>query len=102
MWFVASLAARSLLAFGLLLLIVQFAAYAAGYWIAQRRKFLSGNRSEGVPIVVGGMLALLAFVLALTLSFASARFTELRVGALAESNAIGTAWLRAQTIGGDR
>lgn len=45
------------------------------------------------------MLGLLAFVLALTLSFANARFSERVQGTLAEANAIGTAWLRAQAIG---
>lgn len=44
------------------------------------------------------MLGLLAFILALTLSFANARFTERRAGTLAEANAIGTAWLRAEAI----
>jgi hypothetical protein len=50
-------------------------------------------------VVVGGMLGLLAFVLALTLSFANTRFTERVEGTLAEANAIGTAWLRAEAIG---
>jgi hypothetical protein len=52
-----------------------------------------------VGIVVAGMLSLLAFVLALTLSFANARFGERVDGTLTEANAIGTAWLRAQAIG---
>jgi hypothetical protein len=45
------------------------------------------------------MLSLLAFVLALTLSFANTRFSERVEGTLAEANAIGTAWLRAEAIG---
>jgi hypothetical protein len=49
--------------------------------------------------VVGGMLSLLAFVLALTLSFANNRFSERVEGTLSEANAIGTAWLRAEAIG---
>ncbi len=53
---------------------------------------------ENVGVVVGAMLGLLAFVLALTLSFANARFSERRSGTLAEANAIGTAWLRAEAI----
>ncbi len=57
---------------------------------------------EGVGLVVGGMLGLLAFLLALTLSNSSARFQDRREGAVAEANAIGTAWLRAQAIGGPR
>ena len=53
-------------------------------------------------MVVGGLLGLFAFVLALTLSFANTSFSERRAGTLAEANAIGTAWLRAQAIGGPR
>ncbi|MGE3784434.1 MAG: hypothetical protein AB7H71_17055 [Alphaproteobacteria bacterium] len=47
-------------------------------------------------------MALLAFVLALTLSFASERFNERRLATIAETNAIGTAWLRARAIGQPR
>lgn len=50
-------------------------------------------------ILVGGFLALLAFVLELTLSFASERFSDRRNATLNEANAIGTAWLRARAIG---
>jgi hypothetical protein len=53
-------------------------------------------------VVVGDMLALLAFGLALTLSFANNSNSERRAGMLAEANAIGTAWLRAHAIGGPR
>src|SRR6516162_5266441 len=56
-------------------------------------------QAEGVGVVVGGMLSLLAFVLALTLSFANSRFSERVAGTLTEANAIGTAWLRAEAIG---
>jgi ABC-type Fe3+-siderophore transport system permease subunit len=52
-----------------------------------------------VGVVVGGMLGLLAFVLALTLSFANNRFSDRVEGTLAEANAIGTAWLRAEAVG---
>jgi hypothetical protein len=48
------------------------------------------------------MLGLLAFTLALTLSFSTTRSMERRDGALAEANAIGTAWLRAHAIGHPR
>jgi hypothetical protein len=56
-------------------------------------------QAEGVGVVVGGMLSLLAFVLALTLTFANSRFSDRVEGTLAEANAIGTAWLRAEAIG---
>jgi hypothetical protein len=73
-------------------------AREGGYWIGRRMAARSGGQTEGVAVVVGAMLALLAFVLALTLSFANTRFTERRAGTLAEANAIGTAWLRAEAI----
>jgi hypothetical protein len=44
------------------------------------------------------LLGLLAFVLALTLSYSSARFNERRQGTLNEANAIRTAWLRTLAI----
>ncbi len=88
--------------FGLLLLAAQMAAYEAGYRLGSRRKSHADSQPESAGVVVGGMLGLLAFVLALTLSFANNRFTERRAGTLAEANAIGTAWLRAEAIGGPR
>lgn len=102
MTLIASIAEWSLWLFGLLLLALQFTAHEAGYWLGRRRKTSANNQAENVGIVVGGMLGLLAFVLALTLSFANARFAERRAGTLAEANAIGTAWLRAEAIGGPR
>jgi hypothetical protein len=81
---------------------VQLAAKEAGYAFGQRVARRQENPGDGVSVVVGGMLGLLAFVLAITLSFASTRFQERRDGTLAEANAIGTAWLQAQAIGHPR
>lgn len=97
----ASVAERSMLAFGVILFASQMLAQEVGCWLGQRNR----DRHKGpetVGVVVGGMLGLLAFVLALTLSFANARFSERRVGALTEANAIGTAWLRAKAVGSPR
>jgi hypothetical protein len=102
MMLLAHIAAWSLLAFGALLFIVQLAAHEIGFWIGRRRAARRDAPSDGVGVLVGGVLALLAFVLALTLSFASARFDDRRGGTLAEANAIGTAWLRAKAIGQPR
>jgi hypothetical protein len=95
----ADIAAWSLLAFGFLLFLSQVLAHEIGYWLGRRP--LASNvpsQAEGVGLVVGGLLGLLAFVLALTLSYGSARFNERRQGTLNEANANGTAWLRAETI----
>jgi hypothetical protein len=100
MTMLAAIADWSVLAFALLLMATQMLAHEAGYWLGYRRQSPDGEvQAEGVSVVVGGMLGLLAFVLALTLSFANTRFTERVEGTLAEANAIGTAWLRAQAIG---
>jgi hypothetical protein len=102
MSFVAEIAAWSIPGFALLLLASQLAAYELGQWAARRRRQRAEGQYEGVGVVVGGMLGLLAFVLALTLSFAETRFSERRAGTLAEANAISTAWLRAQAVGQPR
>jgi hypothetical protein len=95
---VVQIAAFSSLAFAALLFAVQAAAKEIGYRLGARRRNDGETPPEGVGVVVGGMLGLLAFVLALTLSFANARFQERREGTLAEANAIGTAWLRAHAV----
>ncbi|NUS69353.1 MAG: hypothetical protein HOQ41_13430, partial [Ensifer adhaerens] len=94
--FLISLAEVSILAFAAVLLIIQLAAHEIGYRFGVRSKERAGGQIENVGVVVAGMLGLLAFVLALTLSFSTTRFTERRQGTLAEANAIGTAWLRAK------
>ncbi|MFG1349318.1 hypothetical protein [Xanthobacter autotrophicus] len=102
MAFLAGIAEQSIIAFGLLLLAVQVVAHRIGIWMGRRAKAQATTQMEGVSVVVGGMLALMAFVLALTLSFANTRFSERRTGTLAEANAIGTAWLRAKAVGTPR
>ena len=98
MTLLADLAEWSLTAFALILFAVQFIAQEVGHWIGRRQHTHVEGRVEGVGVIVGGMLGLLAFVLALTLTFANGRFSERRAGSLEEANAIGTAWLRAEAI----
>jgi hypothetical protein len=98
MTLLADLAHWNLAAFALLLFAMQFIAQEFGHWIGRRQLARVEGTVEGVGIIVGGMLGLLAFVLALTLSFANGRFAERRAGSLEEANAIGTAWLRAEAI----
>lgn len=99
-WAVA-IAERSMLAFSVLLFLAQNLSHAIGFWIGSRDSARQANH-EAVGVIVGGMLGLLAFVLALTLSFANTRFNDHRQGSLNEANAIGTAWLRAKAIGSPR
>lgn len=100
--FLGEILAFSLLAFWLFFFLLQWLAERIGSWLGQRHASRGAAPAEGVGVVVGGMLGLLAFVLALTLSFASSRFEERRQGTLMEANAIGTAWLRAKAIGHPR
>lgn len=99
MEWVAKLAAWSFPAIGVVLFVAQVLAREFGYWLGRRSARRNEVAPEGVGIVVGAMLGLLAFVLALTLSFANSRFEERRQGTLEEANAIGTAWLRAEAVG---
>lgn len=92
------IAAWSVPAFGLLLFAFQVAAREIGFWLGRRHLARAEAEGAGVTLLVGAKLGLLAFVLALTLSFANTRFAERRAGALAEANAIGTAWLRAEAL----
>lgn len=97
----AAIAERSVFLFSSILFLLQLISHELGYWIGKRHAARQEN-PETVGVIVGGMLALLAFVLALTLSFANTRFSERRAGSLAEANAIGTVWLRAEAIGTPR
>jgi len=99
MLLLAKIAAWSLFAFGAVLFLAQVAAHEEGLWIGRRQARRHGVRTESVGLLVGGVLGLLAFVLALTLSFANERFNDRRGGTLTEANAIGTAWLRAKALG---
>jgi hypothetical protein len=98
MTILAEILAFSLFAFWLLFFALQWGAQAIGAWLGRRHTARGTAPAEGVGVVVGGMLGLLAFVLALTLSFATTRFEERRQGTLMEANALGTAWLRAKAI----
>jgi len=95
----AAIANWSVFAFALLLWVAQMLAHETGYWAGFGRRARGGEvQAKGVSVVVAGMLSLLVFVLALTLSFANTRFSERVEGTLTEANAIGTAWLRAEAI----
>jgi hypothetical protein len=99
---VVELASFSALAFAAVLFVTQAVAGEIGLRLGLSHARKGRVPAEGVGVIVGGMLGLLAFVLALTLSHSSQRFQERRTGVIAEANAIGTSWLRAQAVGGPR
>ncbi len=98
MMLLTKIAEWSLIALGCVLFVAQLAAHEIGFRIGHRWAARYDVPSESAGLLVGGVLGLLALVLALTLTVSSDRFYERRVGSLAEANAISTAWLRAKAI----
>jgi hypothetical protein len=90
-------------ALGLFLFLGLTAACEGGYRFGLwRRSRISKAEDEvtSTSTITAGMLALLAFLLGLTINFAQDRFEARRDMVRVEANAIGTAWLRAKLVGG--
>jgi hypothetical protein len=80
------------LGFAILALIVFEIGYRVGVWWQRR----TPDHKEGpTGMLVGSILALLAFLLAVTMGMAADRFDTRRTLVLTEANAIGTTYLRA-------
>lgn len=83
-----------------LFVVVNLAVYEFGYqigkWVRRRSAEADSKPDEGpTGIIVGAILGLMAFLLAITMGMASDRFDARRGLVLEETNAIGTAYLRA-------
>ena len=97
---------RYLLALGLVataafLFLSLMLASEAGYRLGRRVAARKSASSEDVSVtstLTAGMIALLAFTLGLSISYAQNRFEVRRDLVQVEANAIGTAWLRATLI----
>ena len=88
------IAALSLCIFVLMLVFGE-----AGFQLGSHaRTRLDKEAPESLGPMVGGLLAMLAFVLAITFSMASAQHAARKNNVLEEANAIGTAYLRADLI----
>lgn len=84
--------------FGLTVAIV-VASIEAGFQIAfYRKRYAVAANDAPISSVIGGTLGLLAFLLAFTFGLAASRFDARRVLLLDETNAIGTAYLRAGMV----
>jgi len=94
---------QSLYMIGLFIFISLIIARELGYQFGRRLSkggSSSGEREKGPATITTAVLGLVAFMLAISLSMANGRFDARRGLMLEEANAIGTAYLRAQTIGG--
>lgn len=79
-------------AFVIVALVTSEGGYHLGRWWQDQ----TPEEKEGpTPMIVGSLLALMAFLLAVTMGMASDRFDARRAIVLAEANAVGTTYLRA-------
>lgn len=79
-------------AFAIFALIVTELGYRHGYWWQERTQ---DEKQGPTGMIVGSLLALMAFLLAIAMGMASDRFDTRRGLVLAEANSIGTTYLRA-------
>ena len=79
-------------AFVVFSLIVTEAGYRHGYWWQERTQ---DEKDGPTGMIVGSLLALMAFLLAIAMGMASDRFDTRRGLVLTEANSIGTTYLRA-------
>jgi hypothetical protein len=83
------------LLFIFLSLVTVEAGYRLGHWWQTR----TADEQEGpTGMLVGSLLALMAFLLAITMGMASDRFDTRRQIVLQEANALGTVYLRASLL----
>ena len=76
--------------------LLSIGAYELGYRTGRRAKTRSPDAAEGpTGTIIGAILGLMAFLLAITMGIASDRFDTRRGLVLQETNALGTAYLRA-------
>lgn len=93
-----ALAEQGLGVFALLIFAVLLAAYIVGVILGRWHQARTEENIEATSFVTNGLLGLLAFTLGLTIAMAQGRFESRRATSLSETNAIGTAWLRASSF----
>ncbi|OPY08376.1 MAG: hypothetical protein A4E66_01868 [Syntrophus sp. PtaB.Bin001] len=93
----------NLMLIALIIIIFFLLVMTIGYLIGKRHRkqeALAEKREKTAGTLTGAMLALLGFMLAISLSMADSKFQQRRELVLDEANAISTSMLRAQAIGG--
>jgi hypothetical protein len=81
-----------------LILGVTLGATALGAFIGRRVRHLSDHLSDSFGVLQGAMLGVVGLILAFGLSLALSRYEDRREAIVVEANAIGTTYLRAQTL----
>jgi hypothetical protein len=88
----------SSLELGALLTLVLLGTTGLGILIGHRIRHLEEGLKEPFGILQGALLGLVGLLLAFGLSLAVARYESRRANVVSEANAIGTTFLRAQTL----
>jgi hypothetical protein len=83
---------------GLLLFAVLLGTTGVGIFFGHRVRHLSDTLKEPFGILQGALLGLVGLLLAFGLSLAVSRYENRRTNVVTEANAIGTTFLRAQTL----
>jgi hypothetical protein len=78
-----------------LIVVVTLVVYEAGFRLGRWWQVRTPGEQEATGVLVGSIVGLLAFLLAITMGMASDRFDTRRGLVLEEANAIGTTYLRA-------
>jgi len=77
---------------------VLLGATGLGIWLGHHFRHLSHHLKEPFGILQGALLGLVGLLLAFGLSLAVSRYESRRANIVSEANAIGTTYLRAQTL----
>jgi ABC-type nitrate/sulfonate/bicarbonate transport system substrate-binding protein len=81
------------------MVVIALLAIEFGMWLGKRgKKHLDDPSLQPIATVVGAVLGMMAFVIALTFGSANARFDERKSALLADVTAIQTAYLRASLL----
>jgi hypothetical protein len=83
---------------GLLFFAVILGATGLGVFLGHRVRHLSESLREPFGVLQGALLGVVGLLLAFGLSLAVARYEDRRSNVVSEANAIGTTYLRAQTL----
>jgi hypothetical protein len=86
-------------ALALLLLVVVVGATVAGHLLGRSKREKSDALREPFAVIQAALIGFMGLVLAFGISLAVGRYEARRAAVVDEGNAIGTAYLRAQTLG---
>ena len=82
-----------------LVVVIALLAIEFGFWLGKRgKKKLAKSSLQPIATVVGAVLGMMAFVIALTFGSANGRFDERKSALLEDVTAIQTAYLRASLL----